>query len=373
MMTRSPLYTTRYDYTVVQTDLGSTAAVIRTARLVEIADLVSAKALAPLLNNGCEISVCVDQEFRHLVPVGPTRAISAVATYRGENGRGYQFEVVISDEHGQVFWSSLTRTITCQENLFNTTRLRLFKDDAERALSHHWPMTRPPNTKQHLQLMRGEPEIPISRPLRREKDFTGPLHHALAHGSELLIESFFQSNVNIHSADFDGWNPLHFAARHSTARVVSRLIGLGANVDTTTRHNESPLFLAWQSRNIDIFNVLLEGGANLGRLVPNFLVPGIGEPCRGAMHLAAHYGDRALMSLLLDAGLDINKEILNGWTPLMAAVDKGMSPGFIELMLEKGAAINARDRESQTALQLANDGGHVALVGILRRHGGTGI
>lgn len=78
------------------------------------------------------------------------------------------------------------------------------------------------------------------------------------------------------------------------------------------------------------------------------------------MHLAAHYGQAAIVEFLLIAGANINARAENaiGNTPLMAAIAGGHLQ-LAETLLRRGADPTLSDRNGVSAAQLALANGHM--------------
>ena len=75
--------------------------------------------------------------------------------------------------------------------------------------------------------------------------------------------------------------------------------------------------------------------------------------------MAAHGGKEALVTLLLDAGADVDSPSLYLSTPLHVAADE-LRFGVISLLIDAGAdvdAVNARDRATPLSLAIADKGG----------------
>ena len=80
------------------------------------------------------------------------------------------------------------------------------------------------------------------------------------------------------------------------------------------------------------------------------------------MHNAALGGNRALVELLATRG-DVN-----GQTPLCLSVHRGRRD-IVELLIAKGADVNAKNKWGLSALDIAVILGHTEIVELLHKHG----
>jgi len=83
---------------------------------------------------------------------------------------------------------------------------------------------------------------------------------------------------------------------------------------------------------------------------------------------AAQYGHIGIVELLLNVGADINAKDEYGWSTLMSAADNGHKD-VIELLVKAGADVNAKTNGGWSALMLAVDNGRKDIVELLKRYG----
>jgi ankyrin repeat protein len=86
--------------------------------------------------------------------------------------------------------------------------------------------------------------------------------------------------------------------------------------------------------------------------------------CALPLNQAAMRGDTTQVQQLLDKGADVNTKDSNGETALMEAAGNG-HPEVVKQLLAKGADVNAKSSYGYTALLYAADKGHTECVGLL--------
>jgi ankyrin repeat protein len=88
------------------------------------------------------------------------------------------------------------------------------------------------------------------------------------------------------------------------------------------------------------------------------------------LYAAVH---KEIIELLIAKGADVNAKNNSGWTPLLMAV-LGDRKEVIELLIAKGADVNAKDSRKdsrgETPLDWAIEKNYTEIAALLRKHGG---
>ncbi len=87
------------------------------------------------------------------------------------------------------------------------------------------------------------------------------------------------------------------------------------------------------------------------------------------LHKAAYEGYREIVELLIAKGADVNAKNKRGMTPLHLAAEYGRNQ-VVELLIAKGTDVNAEDEDGETPLNRAIKVKQTDLADLLRKHGG---
>jgi len=87
-----------------------------------------------------------------------------------------------------------------------------------------------------------------------------------------------------------------------------------------------------------------------------------------SMHWAAGGDHKKMVELLIDKGADVNARDEAGWTPLHYAAFNGHKD-VAELLIAKGADVNAKNDYGETPLHIAKHNDHKDLAELLKKHG----
>lgn len=86
-----------------------------------------------------------------------------------------------------------------------------------------------------------------------------------------------------------------------------------------------------------------------------------------ALRAAAMYGHALVLRALLDAGADPNQPSARGLTPLMGCARAGHADAC-RLLLARGARVADVNEFGETAVDVAQNAGHLAMVTLLNTH-----
>ena len=97
--------------------------VFATSRMVALMELAAARLMKPLLKEG-ELSVGVNVNVNHLAATPNNAQVSAIATFKGMEGKLYKFDVELHDDGGIAGSGSHTRAIVKTERLIEGAEKR---------------------------------------------------------------------------------------------------------------------------------------------------------------------------------------------------------------------------------------------------------
>ncbi|KAK8129104.1 hypothetical protein PG984_010212 [Apiospora sp. TS-2023a] len=105
--------------------------------------------------------------------------------------------------------------------------------------------------------------------------------------------------------------------------------------------------------------LLIQAGANV-----DYMDTSVAGYRRMALHGAAHGGFCGVVSLLAEAGADLEEEMEEGHTALLYAVDGGQTEA-VRLLVDRGASLECRDRSGGGLLHVAARSGNPELVSLI--------
>ncbi|MEZ5424920.1 MAG: ankyrin repeat domain-containing protein [Pyrinomonadaceae bacterium] len=165
---------------------------------------------------------------------------------------------------------------------------------------------------------------------------------ALKLGDGVAVKGFLQGGINPNAKDKEGETALTFAIQHDEAPIIKLLIEK-ADINLRDDLGNSPLHLALKENKDQIFDLLLEKGADVN-------LPGRASEKTNdqtALYLAVARNDADLVRRLLERGADPNLADSAGSLPLVeAVVDSDADPEIVKMLIEKGADVNKTEKEN---------------------------
>lgn len=183
-------------------------------------------------------------------------------------------------------------------------------------------------------------------------------------GDAALVRELLDENPHLVNQTFPLFNHtlLHVAAKTGQREVAALLLDRKADIEKLAQ-GRTPLWLAVERGRIEVATLLLSRGAAVDA------TDGSGET---PLYEAAKKNDVGMVRLLLGHKADVNYRKKTGGedTPLHRAVDHASSNEVIELLVARGADLNARDREGRTPFALTRyNQDRDRLVEVLRKVG----
>uniref|UniRef100_A0A8P0TP55 CASK interacting protein 1 n=1 Tax=Canis lupus familiaris TaxID=9615 RepID=A0A8P0TP55_CANLF len=186
----------------------------------------------------------------------------------------------------------------------------------------------------------------------QDPDGFSALHHAALNGNTELIALLLEAQAAVDIKDNKGMRPLHYAAWQGRKEPMKLVLKAGSAVNIPSDEGHIPLHLAAQHGHYDVVvQLLLSSNMCAALLEPR---PGDTTDPNGTspLHLAAKNGHIDIIRLLLQAGIDINRQTKSG-TALHEAALCGKTE-VVRLLLDNGINAHVRNTYSQTALDIVH-------------------
>ena len=174
--------------------------------------------------------------------------------------------------------------------------------------------------------------------------------------------------ADINERDGLGNQPLYVALKKKRDEIFNHLLEKGADPNSSgvdgNIKNETVLYVAVLQSKTDVIKKLLDKGADPGITTSNGAVP-VSE------HILSARPDMEVVKMLLDKMSDVNKQEKNGSTLLIyAAKNERMPPDtqkeIIKMLLDKGANKTLKDKDGKTALAWAQERKNTAAIEALK-------
>ncbi|XP_027144818.1 ankyrin-3-like isoform X9 [Larimichthys crocea] len=222
------------------------------------------------------------------------------------------------------------------------------------------------------------------------------LHIASLAGQTDVVKELVTHNANVNAQSQNGFTPLYMAAQENHMDVVQFLLDHGSSQSIATEDGFTPLAVALQQGHDQVVSLLLENDTKGKVRLPALHIAARKDDTKAAalllqndhnadveskmmvnrttesgftpLHIAAHYGNINVATLLLNRGAAVDFKARNDITPLHVASKRGNS-NMVRLLLERGAKIDARTKDGLTPLHCGARSGHEQVVEMLLDRG----
>nr|XP_014428994.1 ankyrin-3 isoform X21 [Pelodiscus sinensis] len=222
------------------------------------------------------------------------------------------------------------------------------------------------------------------------------LHIASLAGQTEVVTVLVTNKANVNAQSQNGFTPLYMAAQENHLEVVKFLLDNGASQSLATEDGFTPLAVALQQGHDQVVSLLLENDTKGKVRLPALHIAARKDDTKAAalllqndhnadveskmvvnrttesgftpLHIAAHYGNINVATLLLNRGAAVDFTARNDITPLHVASKRG-NANMVKLLLDRGAKIDAKTRDGLTPLHCGARSGHEQVVKMLLDRG----
>ena len=159
-----------------------------------------------------------------------------------------------------------------------------------------------------------------------------PLADAAMSGDMRAVRALLRQTVDVNAPQPDGMTALHWAAHLDNVEMADQLLRAGADFRAPNRTGATPMYLATVNGSAAMIERLLAAGHDADVALT--------ETLETVLMLTAKTGNPAAVQLLIDQGADVHARQVRQFTPLMFAAAEGHAEA-IEVLLAAGADAHA--------------------------------
>ena len=174
-----------------------------------------------------------------------------------------------------------------------------------------------------------------------------------------VCQVFIDAGADIETKDEMGRSPLHWSCRSGALDVVKMLVEAGAGVCVTDNYGNTCLMCAAYHGYSETVRYLVDVDDTASKIMNHK-----SDGHLSALFCAVRQNHADLVKVLIDAGADIETRDKDSRTPLVLSCEKGNLP-IVKMLVEAGAEVRAIDKYGYACLVLAAVYGHTETVRFL--------
>ncbi|XP_050408666.1 serine/threonine-protein phosphatase 6 regulatory ankyrin repeat subunit B [Patella vulgata] len=188
-----------------------------------------------------------------------------------------------------------------------------------------------------------------------------PLHRAIQNGNKIIVDDLLKAHgCDVNLSDGEGITPVMLAVEQNETQIAKLLFQHGVDVNKQDTFGKSPLHRAIQNGNKIIVDDLLKAyGCDVNLSDGKGITPLI---------LAVEQNETQIAKCLHQHGANINKQDINGRSPLHRAIQNG-NKSIVSVLLEiHGCDVNLFDNQNISPLMSAVKNKNLELIKCLCQH-----
>lgn len=182
--------------------------------------------------------------------------------------------------------------------------------------------------------------------------------NAVQNNKKHVVKAFIGAGIDVNGKDKYGNTALMKAAMEGHKKIVKMLVNAGAQVNNKNGADYTALKFAIGGKYKDIVKILLEHDADLHDQDDWGITP--------LMEAILRKSDKEIVKMLIDAGADVNHRNKDSNTALIWAAANG-NKDIVKMLIDAGADVNIVNKYGETALTRAKNRKNEEVVEMLKK------